>query len=413
MLLFAHRHRQVYQFVADRLGACVPLGGRPLLLVLLALMLPGCANLNPLNWFSDDEVNPPAELEEFTPQVRLRREWSVSVGNGQGDIYNELVPALDGDSIYAVSENGNVVAVDVASGNIRWRTRLDVVVTGGVGAGNGMVMLGTQDAEVVVLNQEDGSERWRGAVTSEVLAAPQTNGDIVVAQTVDSKLLALDAETGERRWIYETTQPPLTLRGTSHPLITSAGTVVAGFSNGTLVAVNAADGVYRWEERVAVPEGRYDIERVIDVDGDLLLDGNRILAASYQGNLMAFDAISGQIVWGMEASSYHGMDQGFGNIYYCDDRSHIVAVRDNSEDIVWQNESLQYRAITAPKTVNNYLAVGDFEGYVHLLSQIDGSIVGRTQVDNDGIRANLLSRGNRLFVYGNSGRLVSLSLQQN
>jgi len=382
------------------------------LVMFLAVLLSGCANLNPLNWFSDDEVNPPAELQEFQRQVSLRRDWSVSVGNGQGDIYNELVPALDGDSIYAVSENGTVVAVDTVSGDVRWRTRLDVTVTGGVGAGNGMVMLGTQDAEIVVLNQEDGSERWRGPVTSEVLAAPQTNGDIVVAQTVDSKLLALDVETGERRWIYETTQPPLTLRGTSSPLITAAGTVVAGFSNGTLVAVNASDGVYRWEERVAVPEGRYDIERVIDVDGDLLLDGNRILAASYQGNLMAFDALSGRIVWGMEASSYHGMDQGFGNIYYCDDRSHIVAVRDNSEDIVWQNESLQYRAISAPRTVNNYLAVGDFEGYVHLLSQIDGSIVGRTRVDNDGIRANMLSRGNRLFVYGNSGRLVSLTLQQ-
>lgn len=401
------------QYRPHQTAAARQLAGRPLLLILLVLLLPGCANLNPLNWFSDDEVNPPVELEEITPLVSLRRDWSVTVGNGQGDIYNELVPALDGDSIYAISENGNVVAVDVESGDIRWETRLDDTVTGGVGAGNGMVMLGTQDAEVVALNQTDGSERWRGQVTSEVLAAPQTNGDIVVVQTVDDKMIALDAETGERRWIYETTQPALTLRGTSHPLITSAGTVVAGFSNGTLVSVNAADGVYRWEERVAVPEGRYDIERVIDVDGDLLLDGNRILAASYQGNLMAFDAITGRIVWGMEASSYHGMDRGFGNIYYCNDRSHIVAVRDNSEDVVWQNEALQYRAITAPKTVNNYLAVGDFEGYVHLLSQIDGSIVGRTQVDSDGIRANLLSRGNRLFVYGNSGRLVSLSLQQN
>jgi len=377
-----------------------------------ALLLSGCANLNPANWFGDDEVNPPTELEDFDRRVSLRRDWSVSVGNGQGDIYNELVPAVDGDVIYAGSANGNVVAVDIASGNVLWRQRLDVVVTGGLGAGRGLVLLGTLDAEVIALSTSDGEELWRGPVTSEVLSAPKTNGDIVVVQTVDDKLIALDAETGERRWIYETTQPALTLRGTSSPVITQAGSVVAGFSNGTLVSVNAADGVYRWEERVAVPEGRYDIDRVIDVDGDLLLDGNRILAASYQGNLMAFDTLSGRIVWGMEASSYHGMDQGFGNIYYSDDRSRIVAVRDNSENIVWENEALQYREITAPKTVNNYLAVADFEGYVHLLSQIDGTLVGRTRVDNDGVRANILSRNSRLFVYGNSGRLVSLTVQQ-
>ncbi len=377
------------------------------------LLLTACANLNPANWFGDDEVNPPAELEDFDRRVNLRRDWSVSIGDGQGDNYNELIPAIDGDRIYAVSANGNVVAIEIATGDVIWRQRLDVTVTGGVGAGRGLVMLGTEDAEVIALNQSDGEERWRSPVSSEVLAAPKTNGDIVVAQTVDDKLIALDMQTGVQRWIYETTQPPLTLRGTSSPLLTQAGTVVAGFSNGTLVSVNAADGVYRWEERVAVPEGRYDIDRVIDVDGDLLLDGSRILAASYQGNLMAFDALSGRIVWGMEASSYHGMDQGFGNIYYCDDRSHIVAVRDNSENIVWENEALQYRQITAPKAVNNYLAVADFEGYVHLLSQIDGSIVGRTRVDNDGVRANILSRNNRIFVYGNSGRLVSLTIQQN
>jgi outer membrane protein assembly factor BamB len=224
-------------------------------------------------------------------------------------------------------------------------------------------------------------------------------------------LVALDAETGVQRWIYETTTPVLSLRGTSRPVITSAGSVIAGFSNGTLVAVEAENGIYLWEERLAVPEGRYDIERVIDVDGDLVLDGSRVLASSYQGNVMALDVATGRIVWGMEASSYHGMARGFGNIYYCDDRSYIVAVRDNSTDTVWQNEDLQYRQITAPTAVNNFVAVADYEGYVHLLSQIDGRIVGRIRVDNDGVRSTILARNGRIYVYGNSGRLTALSLQ--
>jgi outer membrane protein assembly factor BamB len=57
--------------------------------------------------------------------------------------------------------------------------------------------------------------------------------------------------------------------------------------------------------------------------------------------------VTGRIVWGLQdASSYHGLTQGFGNLYYCSDKSHVVAVRDNSEDIIWTNEDLQYRAIT-------------------------------------------------------------------
>lgn len=383
---------------------------------LLAMgLLTACAgvNLNPLEWFGDDEVNPPKELVEIAEEVRLRRLWLVNVGNGQGDNYTRIIPAVDRGVVYAASENGTVVAVDLSSGDVIWRERLDdVTLTGGVGAGGGLVAVGTRDAEVVALDQQDGSVRWITPVTSEVVAAPTTNGDIVVVQTVDDKVAGLEASNGERRWIYESTQPALTLRGTSRPVITSAGSVIAGFSNGTLVSVSASDGVWRWEERIAVPEGRYDIERVIDVDGDLLVDGSRILASSYQGNLMALDILTGRIVWGLEGtSSYHGLARGFGNLYYSDDESLVVAIRDNSEDVMWRNEDLQFRQITAPTAITNYVAVADFEGYIHLLSQIDGRIVGRVRVDRDGVRSNLINSNGRLIAYGNSGTLAAYSIQ--
>ncbi|HIF73423.1 MAG TPA: outer membrane protein assembly factor BamB [Porticoccaceae bacterium] len=382
-------------------------------MALLLALLSGCANytINPLEWFGDDEIDPPAELISIVEEVDLRPRWSVNVGNGQGGNYTKINPIIDNNTLYVASENGNLVAIDTATGEIRWRQEVDQTITGGVGAGEGVVMFGTEEAEVVVLSQADGTEIWRSAVSSEVLSAPQTNGDVVVAQTVDGKLVALNHETGEQRWIYETTLPALTLRGTSSPVITRNGIAIAGFSNGTLISLRAEDGVLLWEERVAIPEGRYDIDRVIDVDGNLLLDGQRVLASSYQGNIMAFDIQSGRIVWGREASSYHGLDQGFGNIYYCDDKSHIVAVRDNSDDVAWENEDLHNRSITAPTAIGNYVAVADYEGYVHLLSQIDGRIIGRTKIDDDGVRANMLANDGTLYVYGNSGRLTALALQ--
>jgi outer membrane protein assembly factor BamB len=358
----------------------------------------------------DDDATMPAELLDIESEVNIDREWTVNIGNGQGDTYTKITPILDEGFVFAASENGEVVAINSINGDIVWQTKLYTTITGGVGAGDNIVMVATEEAELVTFQQSDGQELWRARVSSEILSQPKTNGDIVVAQTVDGKLVALDRHTGDQRWTYETTLPALTLRGTSSPVITQDDMVIAGFSNGILVAVAAEDGVWSWEERVAVPEGQYDIERVIDVDGELLLDGSRILAASYQGNLMAFDISTGRIVWGLEASSYHGVDQGFGNIYYSDDKSHLIAVRDNSDDVVWQNEELQYRELTAPKTITNYVAVADFEGYLHLISQVDGRVVGRTQLDNDGIRASLIVDEGKLIVFGNSGSLTALTI---
>tara|TARA_Y100001970_G_C14155791_1_gene815466 strand:+ start:213 stop:1385 length:1173 start_codon:yes stop_codon:yes gene_type:complete len=359
----------------------------------------------------DEDPRAPAELLDVGSDITINRNWRINVGNGQGDNYKKLTPVVDGGFVFAASDDGEILAVNNINGELMWQTEVETSITGGVGAGDGIVMIGTEAAELIVFNQSNGEEVWRASVSSEILSQPKTNGDIVVAQTVDGKLIALNREDGVQRWTYETTLPALTLRGTSSPVLTSEGTVVAGFSNGILVSVAAEDGVYVWEERVAVPDGQYDIERVIDVDGELLVDGSRILAASYQGNLMAFDTASGQIVWGMEASSYHGMDQGFGNIYYSDDKSHLIALRNNSSDVIWQNEELQYRDLTAPKTISNYVAIADYEGYLHLVSQIDGRIVGRTRIDNDGIRSNLIDDDGKLIVYGNSGSLVSLTIE--
>ena len=165
-------------------------GSRLLVLCALAVTLTGCASLstwtlNPMTWFSDDEVNPPTPLVDITSEATLRRLWNVNIGNGQGKNYTEITPAIDNGVIYAASENGNVYAVDMNSGNTIWRVRIEDVITGGVGAGRGLVMIATESAEVIALEQSDGSVKWRRGVSSEVLSAPQTNGDIVVAQTVD------------------------------------------------------------------------------------------------------------------------------------------------------------------------------------------------------------------------------------
>lgn len=385
------------------------MGSRLLVLLALTTALSACS-LNPANWFSEDELNPPTLLVDIPAELTLRREWSENIGNGQGDKFTEITPSIDGDTIYAASVDGIVAAIDINSGDMRWEVEIEEVVTGGVGSGDGLVMIATEGAEIIALDQVDGTIKWQQAVSSEVLSPPQTNGDIVVAQTVDDKLVALEADSGEQRWVYETTLPTLTLRGSSTPVIT-ADAVIAGFSNGTIVAVLVESGVFLWEERVAVPDGEYDIDRVIDVDGDLLLDSGRVLAASYQGNLKAFELTTGRVVWAMEASSYHGLTKGFGNLYYCDDKSQVFAIRDGSEDIVWENSDLLYREVTAPTTVGNYVAVADFEGYVHLLSQVDGRIVGRVQADKEGIRSNLLADNDRLYVFGNSGRLTAYQLQ--
>lgn len=373
----------------------------------ICLLLASCGMFDFLRSSDEEEPN---ELVDFNEEVQLDRLWSVNVGSGQGDKFNRLHPVMAGNTIYAAGNNGVVVAVNREDGDTLWRTRLDVDITGGVGASNGLVLVGTENSEVIALDMDDGEVLWQVEVTSEVLSAPVTNGEVVVTQSIDGKLTGLDADNGSELWIYESSVPALSLRGDSSPLIVDAF-VIAAFANGSVVSIALDNGTLRWEERVAIPTGRSEIDRLVDIDGELVVnDQGLLLVPSYQGYLAAIDVVTGQSRWRVEESSEVGASFGFGNIYVVNERDIVRAFRTAQETAVWENDQLLLRKLSPPIGFSNYVAVGDDEGYIHLLAQSDGRFVGRGKV-RGGVRAKMLSDGNLLYVFSNSGNLVAFRVQ--
>ena len=82
----------------------------------------------------------------------------------------------------------------------------------------------------------------------------------------------------------------------------------------------------------------------------------------------------------------------------------------NGEGVRWSQGALGYRQLSRPTPVGSYVTVGDFEGYLHVLSQVDGDFVGRVRVDSDGVRADMLSEDGILYVFANDGELVAYEI---
>ena len=259
------------------------------------------------------------------------------------------------------------------------------------------------------LDANSGALQWSTQLHGEVLSPPQGNGKVVIAQTYDGKLQGLDFESGELLWTYDSNVPVLTVRGTSVPILHN-GLVYAGFANGRVLAFDAQFGSIVWEIRVAIAQGRSEIERIVDVDGTMELAGNELYAASYQGRVVAIDVVNGRKLWQQDVSSFSGVSQGFGNLYVADEDGTLTAYLRSGQGVRWTQDALGYRELSRPTPVSSYVAVGDFEGYVHLVSQIDGQFVGRVKVDGDGVRADMLNEANVLYVFGNSGKLVAYEI---
>ncbi|MNI82747.1 Outer membrane protein assembly factor BamB precursor [compost metagenome] len=117
------------------------------------------------------------------------------------------------------------------------------------------------------------------------------------------------------------------------------------------------------------------------------------------------------MLWQRDASSYVGVAQGFGNVYVSEASGTVEGVDERSSSALWSNDSMARRQLTAPEVFSSYVAVGDFEGYLHLLSQVDGRFVGRERIDSDGLRARPLVVGDTIYVFGNSGKLEALTIR--
>lgn len=353
----------------------------------------------------------PAELVKFNAEIQLDKVWSRSIGDGQGDTYNLLVPAVYGEQIYAADVDGLVVSMDRTTGKVNWKQDLDVSISGAVGAGYGLVLVGTLSGDVIALDVSTGEERWRSKVSSEVLSAPAINGDIVLVQTQDDRLIALEMDTGAQRWSYESAPAVLTLRGTGAPLLTNQ-LAIAGLSTGKVIALDTRRGLPVWEQRVAIPQGRSELERVVDIDGGLLLSGGTLYVGTYQGRAAALDVESGRVLWQRDASTYSGVALGYGSVYLSLADGTVESVDERSTTALWRNESLARRQLSAPAVFSSYVVVGDKEGYIHLLSQVDGRFVARERIDSNGVRARPVVDGDWLYVYGNGGKLVAMTIRR-
>jgi len=382
---------------------------RWLLPVLLSLSLGACSTVS--GWFDIDDEDPtdPVPLVDIDQTVKIKKLWSTGVGDGQGKGLYRLQPVIDGDRIYAASAEGEVKAVERGRGKTLWDTELDVELSGGVGVYEQAVFVGSADGIVIKLNAEGGAVEWQTQLSGEILSPPQADGRVVVVQTYDGRLQGLDFDSGEKLWTYDSNVPVLTIRGTSTPILRN-GVAYAGFANGRVSAFNAMTGAILWESRVAISQGRSEIERIVDVDGTMVFIGNELYAASYQGRVVSIDATNGRKLWQQNVSSFSGVSQGFGNVYVADEDGTVTAYLRNGQGVRWQQDALGYRELSRPTPVNSYVAVADFEGYVHLMSQVDGSFVGRVKVDGDGARANMLTDGNTLYVFGNSGKLIAYEI---
>jgi len=384
---------------------------RRILLAGAALALVGCSTVSSVTgtvggWFGAGPTRvKPAELVDFKPGVALSEAWKADTGDADGYL---LSPQADGENVFAAG-GGRVVRIAVNNGSLAWRQDTGVRLSAGVGAGLGLALAGGAKGELVALDMANGQPRWKVALSSEVTGQMLAVADTVIVRTGDGRVHGLALADGSRKWLYSRNLPPLSLRG-SGGLAASESVVYAGFPGGKLVALDARNGAQLWEATVALPRGATELERVADVMGNPAVDTSQVCAVAYQGRVACFDRSNGGPMWARDTSSNSGLAMDGHNVYVTDDKDAVTAYDKASGRAVWRQDKLARRQVTAPLALGNWVVVADGEGYVHVLSADDGGFVARTRVDS-AVRTAPVDIGPGFAVQTAKGTVVAFRLK--
>ena len=363
--------------------------------------------------FGDKDVElEPKKLVKIQNTLKIKRLWSSKIGGASEFLLVGLRPASDGTSIYAASRDGKVVAIDPDSGKKRWKSDLKIELSAGPAAGEDVVVVASKDGFVILLDAKSGAERWRTYIGGETLARPLIKDDAVVVQSIDNRLRALSIYDGKQRWEVEQSMPLLTVRGASSPLLIGSR-VVAGFDNGRLLAVNAGTGDIEWDSMLSLPTGRSDLDRLSDIDGSIAVVGQDIFAGGYHGRIASIAAESGQVLWSREISTHVGVAADWNSVYTARDDGEVIALARNNGADTWRNDDLLRRDPTLPVPFHTTVVVGDFEGYLHFFSSIDGDPVARLRFGRKAITSQPLVVANRLYIQSDDGTLAAFEVVQN
>ena len=386
---------------------------RYLFLALLSISLLACG---PVKDFKDqltevivgqDPIDPPAYLKEFKPKLNPKILWSAKL---DGDASFEFSPGIIGEDVFAASSDGSLAKFNLKTGKAIWQINTGEKLSGGVGVGINEITVGTSTGLLVAYDL-NAKLLWKTRLSSQILSAPTIHEGLVIVRTADNLIHGVNVKDGLKKWTFSRVGPPLSLRS-SVGVIASDGVIYAGFPGGKLAAIREDNGSLLWEVTVAQPKGVTEIERASDVTSTPVIDGMTIYTVAYQGKISAIDRVDAKILWNRDISSYSGIHIDAGRIYVSHTGGAVYSLAIESGKTYWRQGELLNRKLTTPLGMGDYVAVGDLEGYIHVLDKETGAFLGRIQLDEEPVMRRMVEfETGKFLAQTRNGGLYAIAIQ--
>ena len=372
----------------------------PLAIAVASALLLGCSS----NKVKEAKPNP---LPKIQQQQGLNLVFSQSVSSTNAAEALRLQLDTDNGVIFAIDPDGQVSAYK--GKEQLWKSKITKQeLTAGVEAAEGIVVVGNRKGQLFALDQATGSQKWSAKLSGAILSPSLIQSGRVITIANDGTVFAHDTVTGQQVWAYKLPNVQFSLRGQPAPVRLDDRTILVASANAYVYALDVISGVPRFQRRVAISEGRSDIQRLIDIVGDPVVAGQYLVTTSFQGQVTVTDLATQRVVWSEDASSTNRPEVSGDKVFVSTVDGKLNAYSLSTGELAWQNEELLNRQLSNPVMLGQSLVVGDMDGVIHLLDPASGKLVGRAKTSGEVQSLRVID--NQLYVATRKG---ALSIWQN
>lgn len=309
----------------------------------------------------------------------------------------------DGRELIAGSSSGEVVRVRSVDGSVVWRSRVKGAVNARPYLDEDMLLVSNDGGSLDRFDPRTGEIVWQYPLRSVVRNTPLVVGPRVFFTSEEEKLYALDAATGKWLWDYQRRAPDdFIIAGIARP-VSIGGVIVAGFADGTLVALQPEDGSVRWSAHLAAPGTQFP-----DIEAILPLADDRLIAASFSGGLYELEPASGEIRWhNPKIKSVIGLHAQGSDLLASTGDGAVLKMNGDASRVLWRKR-FGGGSIRALVPHAGYLLASSTDRGLLVLRPEDGAAVARYS-PGGGLSGAVAAAEERLFFLSNGGYLYAVA----
>ena len=368
--------------------------------------------------------------------------WRREIGRGQTqNTPLQSSPVAAGNRVFVMDTDYLVSALNITDGNVIWQKRITSSIPytnsigGGLSLGQGKVLVTTGYGNVIALDVNTGEEIWRQELRVPIRAEATVMENLAIVQTLDSQAFAFDLRDGQEIW-YNAGIAEITAVMNQTAASGKDSTVYLAFNSGEVNAVNIRDGTLLWSELLSSILRMSETSRINTISASPVVLDDRLLITSYSDQIVMLNANTGQQLWQKRIGAVtvpwvagkaiflqgndnrlYALDINSGGIRWIENPNQLLALalerenalldqRDGSQAVELSIDKVPVLSWSPPIMLADTLIIISESGHVLGISPQDGRVIGLWQIDQ-GTQQIPIVVNQQLMVLTLDGQLIA------